>query len=200
MTSKKSLVLLLILVLALVAGGGFYSYNKALSNSKSEGDKIVSRAVDVENDSEWQKKQVEKPKTPTNTTTKQSQPPAQKTETQSKLLKSGEFKELDPLHYASGKVNIVDKGEDVFVQLEDSFATNPDGPDLYVWLVKEQKLGGAIKGVDSTEGTYLDLGKLQKVSGTQTYKVSKAEFEQYNYAVVIWCRAFNVQFSNAVLN
>lgn len=107
---------------------------------------------------------------------------------------------LDPFHYASGSVNIIDNGDKILIEFSSDFTTNPDGPDLYVWLVKRQEIkNNAIGGVSSQGRDYLDLGPLTAKSGEQSYQVSKAEYAKYDYAVVIWCRAFGVQFSNAIL-
>jgi Electron transfer DM13 len=116
------------------------------------------------------------------------------------VVKSGSFVTLDPLHYASGEVKILNDNNKIIVELQDNFKTNPDGPDLYVWLVKNQVLGGALGGVNTDASTYINLGKLNKTNGKQQYSITQQELDSYNYAVVIWCQAFNVQFSNAVLN
>jgi Electron transfer DM13 len=115
-------------------------------------------------------------------------------------LKTGSFVTLDPLHYASGEVKILNDNSKIIVELQDNFKTNPDGPDLYVWLVKKQNLGGALGGVNTDSSSYLSLGKLNKTSGKQQYSITQQELDNNNYAVVIWCQAFNVQFSNAILN
>jgi hypothetical protein len=116
------------------------------------------------------------------------------------VLKQGNFVRLDPLHYASGNARIINENGKLFVELQDNFKTNPDGPDLYVWLVKKQNLGGALGGVNTDSSSYLSLGKLNKTSGKQQYSITQQELDNNNYAVVIWCQAFNVQFSNAILN
>ena len=114
------------------------------------------------------------------------------------VLKKGNFVTLDPLHYASGEVRIEKTGDKLEVVFADNFATNPDGPDLYVWLVPNQKLGGAIGGVDTKNK--INLGQLANKKGSQKYSLTQQEYDQNNYAIVIWCQAFEVQFSNAILN
>jgi hypothetical protein len=44
------------------------------------------------------------------------------------------------------------------------------------------------------------LGVLANKKGSQKYSVAQQEYDKNNYAVVIWCQAFGIQFSNAVLN
>jgi hypothetical protein len=117
-----------------------------------------------------------------------------------KLLKTGQFVSLDPAHYAKGSVNLIENGDSVKVTFSDDFETNPDGPDLYVWLVKKQEIKNiAIGGVSSQVGDYLDLGPIQSKAGSQAYQISKSELAGKDYALVIWCRAFGIQFSNALL-
>lgn len=115
------------------------------------------------------------------------------------VLARGEFVELDPAHRGSGEVSIRDNGGEVLVVLEDDFEVS-SGPDLYVWLVSEQDLGGSIGGVDTDPDTFLELGPLNNFSGQQVFEVTPEEYAKHDYAVVIWCRAFGVHFTNAALN
>ena len=43
------------------------------------------------------------------------------------------------------------------------------------------------------------VSSLANKRGSQMYTVSKKDFEANNYAVVIWCKRFNVVFGAAVL-
>jgi hypothetical protein len=180
------IVLGLITIIGLVIGG-FTWYNSRLEQSKSEGQNIPSRAVKVES-------------SPSITSTNPSSNIA--SQAQPKLLKSGKFNTIDPVHYAKGGVEIVEKDSSTIqVVISDDFATNPDGPDLYFWLVKKQDIKNiAVGGLSTNKVDYLDLGAVQSKSGKQIYQITKSEFEGNDYAVVIWCRAFGVQFSNAILN
>jgi Electron transfer DM13 len=112
--------------------------------------------------------------------------------------KTGSFIRVDSVHYGEGQVGIYEKEGNYVLQLEENFEV-ANGPDLYVWLVSKQDLGNAVGGVNTTPGSYFDLGKLEKTTGKQQFSVNKSEFDQYNYAVVIWCKAFGVQFSRAIL-
>jgi Electron transfer DM13 len=114
------------------------------------------------------------------------------------VVKSGNFVEIDAVHKGSGRVSINKTGEDYIVTLGSDFSV-AQGPDLYVWLVEEQKLGGALGGVKTDSNSYIDLGKLTSNTAQQSYNITAAEYSKYNYAVVIWCKAFGVQFSNALL-
>lgn len=63
-----------------------------------------------------------------------------------------------------------------------------NGPDLHVYLSKEIQ-----------PSTFLDLGRLQSVAGTQQYNVpGNPDFSQYRYALV-HCKQFNHLFGSAEL-
>jgi hypothetical protein len=116
----------------------------------------------------------------------------------SSSVKQGSFIKVDAVHVGSGQVSVYPQDKDFVIFFNDDFKVT-SGPDLFVWLVKEQKLGGAINGVDTREGSYLNLGKLEANSGKQSYRVTADEFSQYNYAVVIWCKAFGVHNTEILL-
>jgi Electron transfer DM13 len=188
--SKKLMFWIGIVLVILLASGGFYLYTSRLAQSKKEGEKIVSRAVDVPAKTEKAALALDGV-----SKTAESVPMSKMTK-----IRSGEFVTLDPLHYAKGSVYVSESNDKVRVDFSANFETNPDGPDFYVWLVKNQEIKNiAIGGVSSSEGDYIDLGPLSKKSGAQSYQVTRDEYMKNDYAVVIWCRAFSVQFSNAVL-
>ena len=109
--------------------------------------------------------------------------------------KAGDFTKVDPIHYARGEVQIVEKDNQIFIEFQEDFSV-ADGPDLYIHLSGEQEYGNAKQG--SIENT-LNLGKITSKNGKQTYVVTKEEWEQYNHSILIWCRAFGVHFSHAIL-
>jgi hypothetical protein len=188
--SKKSLFGIGILFAVLFASGGFYVYNSRLTQSKKEGEKIVSRAIDIPTKTE----------TVTPVLKGVAKPVESVPVTKMTKIRSGEFVTLDPLHYAKGTVNVNEISDKVLIDFSADFETNPDGPDLYVWLVKKQDIkNSAIGGVSTSEGDYLDLGPLTSKNGAQSYQITKEEYKKNDYAVVIWCRAFGIQFSNALL-
>ena len=191
--NKKILITIIALSLILVVGiAGFGFYNSTLQQSlDNPGEsRAISTPVVVPTASEGEN-------TSANANVSEG---AETTTVTSQLLKSGSFVDLDFLHYARGDVRIEQIGDEVFVNMQENFETNPDGPDLYVWVVKRQELGGVNNGVNTDESQYLSLGQLTKTKGAQSYKMSLEEWEEHNYAVVIWCRAFSQQFSNAVLS
>jgi Electron transfer DM13 len=115
------------------------------------------------------------------------------------LLKSGKFINIDPLHGATGDVKLFKTNGQVLIELQDNFKSKT-GPDLYLRLVQKQDIKNTTSGIKFTKDNFINLGKLNKTTGGQVYKVSIQEFEKNNYALVIYCNAFKIQFSNAILN
>jgi hypothetical protein len=112
-------------------------------------------------------------------------------------VKSGSFIKIDPLHYASGQVKVEKVGENYKLVFQDNFSAAP-GPDLFVYLSAPQTYKNiAVGGLDTAKT--VNIGVLKSGSGRQEYLVSKADFEKYGDAVVIWCKQFGVQFSRANL-
>ncbi len=175
-------------MIVLAVLGGFTWYQIKLNNAKDEKETTVSRIV---------KSTTATSNTISDTTAKTTLNTTAKVELQT--LKTGTFGSLDPVHYAKGTARITQDSITKYLELGDDFATNPDGPDLYVWLVKKQTLGGAIGGVDTDPSAYISIGALEAKSGKQTYQLDGLDITDKDYAVVIWCKAFGVQFSNAVL-
>jgi Electron transfer DM13 len=197
MNKKLLISISTIAIICSAALSVFIWYSNSLAQSKKEGEKIVSRAIPSSNAKLPSTNSLQVPKV--GEFTSQSNL-AIFSKLSEKLLKSGQFVSLDPAHYAKGYANIIESGENIRVTFSDDFETNPDGPDLYVWLVPKQEINNiAFGGVKSNVGDYLDLGPIQSKSGSQAYQVTKAEFAANDYAVVIWCRAFGIQFSNAIL-
>jgi Electron transfer DM13 len=186
LTKKISVLVTIIFTLSIL---GIFYYNYTLSNSIKERENTPSRLIKEETKKELEVKPDNKTILP--------EPP--KSEPINKILKKGSFVTLDVLHYASGDVILRQIENKYYIEFQDNFKTNPDGPDLRVWLVKEQKLGLALNGVNTDKSQYLYVNPLAKFSGKQTYEITKEEYEQNNYAVVIWCEAFKVQFSHAIL-
>ncbi len=174
-------------------------YNNTLEQSRKDISNAPSRAITGQNNSNPASTASNKKVSPGSQTPDPLPKPAVTTPSQPTAIKTGSFVTLDPAHYGKGETSIVQKNGEFSLDFSDNFSTNPDGPDLYVWLVKEQKLGSAIGGVNTDPNMYLNLGPLTATSGAQSYKITEQESIDYGYAVVIWCKAFNVQFSNAVL-
>lgn len=116
---------------------------------------------------------------------------------ENRFTKTGSFNKIDSAHYASGDVKISSDGDYYYINMQDNFSS-ANGPDLFVYLSSSQEYKNiAVGGVDTSKT--LNIGKLKNISGSQSYKISKAEFEKYNDSVIIWCKDFGIQFSRAEL-
>lgn len=108
-----------------------------------------------------------------------------------KPSKKGSFEKIDVFHMASGEAVVYQTSAGSVLQFE-NFSITP-GPDLFVYLTKT-----SLPSTLSPElGEFVSLGNLKATSGLQAYSLPAdgADFQ----TVVIWCRAFGVQFSQARL-
>jgi len=105
-------------------------------------------------------------------------------------LKQGKFIDADGFHKGSGTAQIIRTGQGNIVKFSSDF-TVTNGPDLFVYFSKTADEN------NKDPGDFVSLGKLQKTSGEQTYKLPD-NIEGYK-SVVIWCRAFKTTFSLAPL-
>lgn len=109
------------------------------------------------------------------------------------VVKRGSFIKIDNIHYAQGEALIEkdSKGEAI-LSFKNFKAAN--GPDLFVYLSKNRDINTIKKDL----GEIVSLGELKKIEGDQAYNLP-SDYEDFN-SVVIWCRAFDVNFSSANLN
>ncbi len=110
-------------------------------------------------------------------------------------VKSWVFTRVDSIHYASGSATVVPKGDGYDIMLSDDFST-PSAPDLYVWISKQTDFS---RGLDKNIA-YLDLGPLRQNTGGSVFHISESELDRYGWSIVIWCKAFSIHFSHAILN
>ncbi|MGB9375857.1 MAG: DM13 domain-containing protein [Jiangellales bacterium] len=101
---------------------------------------------------------------------------------------SGEFEARD--HPGEGTATLVDTGDGTVLTLTD-FATD-NGPDLFVYLVPADAPAGSVEG-------FVDLGTLKGNVGDQQYDVPDDIDAGAGWRVVVWCRAFAVTFTEALL-
>ena len=101
---------------------------------------------------------------------------------------SGEFEARD--HPGEGTATLVDTGDGTVLTLTD-FATD-NGPDLFVYLVPADAPAGSVEGS-------IDLGTLKGNVGDQQYDVPDDVDAGAGWRVVVWCRAFAVTFTEALL-
>ena len=96
----------------------------------------------------------------------------------------------------SGTARIVTENGQRYLVLDSAFRTNDQGPDLHVLLDTAAKPPQAYQNYSS----YVNLGKLQKFSGTQRYPIPAAIDVADFKSVVIWCRMANATFGYAPLS
>lgn len=96
----------------------------------------------------------------------------------------------DVAHSTDGSARIVVEDGVRYLELDESFSTDR-GPDLFV-LLHKQEIPSRYNDED-----YVNLGRLERVSGTQRYLVPDGvDIESFESAV-IWCRQFDVTFGYA---
>lgn len=113
------------------------------------------------------------------------------------MVSYGEFNYLDPFHNGTGSVSVFREAENYRIILSEDFAA-AEAPDPWVYLSKPQEfIDQAYGGLDLSQTISLD--PLASNTGRQEYLVSKADYEAYSGAVVIWCKKFRAQISRADL-
>ena len=102
-------------------------------------------------------------------------------------IKKGSFTGFDKVHTGSGTARIVSVDGKNYIRFEQDFMVN-NGPDLYVGLGKN---GNYIKGSE--------LGKLKGNIGSQNYELPEGIDPNTVDEVWVWCKAFAVPFTMAIL-
>ncbi len=102
-------------------------------------------------------------------------------------LATGTFTGVDSVHQGSGTVKVIRVGRQNYLRFEDDFSVT-NGPDLFVYLGKEGEVHPALR-----------LGELKGSKGSQNYVIPIDASILDTNQVIIWCRAFNVNFSIANL-
>jgi hypothetical protein len=107
---------------------------------------------------------------------------------EAQTIANGELVKISAVDYGSGGVRIVSLGADRFVRFENVDIAG--APDMYVYLSDR---------TDGKPGTYLDLGKLKATNGSFNYAVPATADLAGVKSVVVWCRAFSVTVTYAVM-
>jgi hypothetical protein len=123
--------------------------------------------------------------------TAQTPSPETTSETQT-VIQSGDF--IATGVPTSGTAKIVRENGRYYLDLSETFETKK-GPKLIVILTNFFEP----PKVRLTPGTYLELGKLQKVKGAQRYEIPANVDPTTFHSAVIWCKPFNVTFGSATL-
>ena len=104
------------------------------------------------------------------------------------ILAEGSFVDADAFHKGAGVVRLISVGGKNFIRFEDDFKVT-NGPDLFVYF-----------GKDGAYASEAKIAALKGNIGSQNYEVPEGiRVDEYN-EVWIWCRAFSVPFTHAVLN
>lgn len=96
-----------------------------------------------------------------------------------------------------GVARIVRQDGHHYLEFNSAFSASDQGPDLHVLLEPSQKPPQSYQAQQS--GSYVNLGKLQKVKGTQRYPIPDAINLSNFKSVSIWCRMANATFGYAPL-
>lgn len=89
-------------------------------------------------------------------------------------------------HEIAGQVFLIESNNKRYIRFENLKTTN--GPDLFIYLATDQ-----------TAKDSVNLGSIRATEGNINYEVSSdTDTTKYDH-VLIWCRAFRVLFSYAVM-
>jgi hypothetical protein len=103
-------------------------------------------------------------------------------------LARGELQRIDPVHFGSGTVRIVDLSGMRYLRFEG--VTIAGAPDVYVYLSD---------ATNGKPGNFTNLGKLRATSGDFNYDIpADVDLARVNSAV-LWCRQFTVTITYAAL-
>jgi len=105
------------------------------------------------------------------------------------VVAAGEFRGADEFHFGSGRATLValDDGSHV-VRFSDFSVRN--GPDLFVY---------ASPSADGYDDGAVELGSLKATDGAFEYALPAGTDASSFQSVVVWCKAFAVQFAVAPL-
>lgn len=98
-----------------------------------------------------------------------------------------------------GMVQIVTENGERYLELDESFKTSDQGPDLFVILHRSDDVLATTEppAYPLQEGDYVVLGALEEFTGAQRYPIpEEVNLDDYKSAA-IWCRQFNATFGVA---
>ena len=111
-----------------------------------------------------------------------------------RVLASGEFQELNALHYGAGRATIYELADSTRILRFEDFSSARGG-DVRVVLARDPQPLSALQLGDD----YLDLGRLKGNIGDQSYFLpAERDLSLYRSAVV-FCRQFNLSITVATL-
>jgi hypothetical protein len=115
-------------------------------------------------------------------------------------LRSGSF--ISGEHTTNGKASIIQENGNYFIELDQTFKTSENGPDLFVILHRSPNILSVSKPPDYAiaEGDYALIAPLKSFNGKQRYAIPK-DIQIDNYqSIAVWCRKFNATFGFAPLS
>jgi hypothetical protein len=113
------------------------------------------------------------------------------------ITKSGTFVPGEAL--TEGMVQIVTENGERYLELDESFKTSDQGPDLFVILHRSDDVLATTEppAYPLQGGDYVLLGPLEEFTGAQRYLIpEEVNLDDYKSAA-IWCRQFNATFGVA---
>ncbi|MHA1123927.1 MAG: DM13 domain-containing protein, partial [Candidatus Heimdallarchaeota archaeon] len=102
---------------------------------------------------------------------------------------------IDTSHWGTGKVQIVQLVNGS-LQLQFDRVEIANGPDLYVYLSNKT----SITGIADSPGSFVDLGQLPYNEGRFSMDIPGSTNLAEVNSVLIWCLAFTVVFTYAILS
>jgi hypothetical protein len=118
-----------------------------------------------------------------------SSDPAPDVEASPRAVAAGGFEARS--HPGRGTATVIEVEDGSQVLTLTDFETD-NGPDLLVYLVPDTAEGDSVDG-------FVDLGALRGNIGDQQYVIPEGIDAGPGWRVVVWCRAFAVNFTEAVL-
>jgi hypothetical protein len=111
------------------------------------------------------------------------------------VLSEGTFVQIDTSHWGSGPVEIVQLANGS-LQLQFDRVEIANGPDLYVYLSNKT----SYTGISDNPGGYVDLGQLPYNEGRFWMDIPGSTNLAEVNSVLIWCLAFTVVFTYAIMS
>lgn len=115
-------------------------------------------------------------------------------------LRSGSF--ISGEHQTDGMASIVQENGIYFIELDQSFKTSENGPDLFVVLHRSPNILKISKPPDYgiAEGDYVAIAPLKSFNGKQRYEIPRDIQPDSFQSVAVWCRKYNATFGFAPLS
>lgn len=114
---------------------------------------------------------------------------------QNVALMSGEFVAAEAP--TTGTAKIVEEGGQKYLEIDSTFSTNDQAPDLQILLDTVETPPGTYEDAELTR--YLNLGGIQSATGAQRYPIPDLVDPSQFASVVVWCRMANATMGYAPL-